>query len=51
MGIISFVTDVAGQIGVNPRRIKLVTTDNLATVTTAGYLNSANLQGLQISRS
>lgn len=49
MGIVSLVTDVAGQIQVNPRRVKLVTTDNLATVTTAGYLNAANLQGLQLS--
>jgi len=48
MGIISITTDVAGQILVNPRRVKIVTTDNLATVTTAGYLNEANLMGYQI---
>jgi len=48
MGIISITTDVAGQIQVNPRRIKLVTTNDLATITAAGYLNSANLQGYQI---
>lgn len=30
---------VAGQVGVNPRRVQLIVTDNLSTVTTAGYLN------------
>lgn len=50
MSILSITTDVAGQVGittnaaqqpiggVNPRRVKMVVTDNLATVTTAGYL-------------
>lgn len=46
MGVISFVTDVPGQIGVSPRRVKVITTDGLATVTTAGYLdNVAKLNG------
>lgn len=45
MGIVSVTTDVTGQIGVNPRRVKVVTTDNLATVTTAAYFNSITLQG------
>ena len=45
MGILSFTTVLAGQsgnfIGGNvPRRVSIVTTDNLATVTTAGYLNN-----------
>ena len=44
MTIIRKTFDVAGQIGAHPRRIKLVVTDNLATVTTAGYLNNQNLQ-------
>lgn len=48
MGIISFTTDVAGQINVNPRRVKIVSTDNLATVTAAGYLNTINSEGLAI---
>lgn len=48
MGIISLVTDLAGQINVNPRRVKLVTTDSLATITTAGYLNPANLMGFTL---
>lgn len=41
-------TDVAGQIGVNPRRIKIVSTDSYATITSAGYLNQVNTQGLTI---
>lgn len=41
MAILSFTTDVAGQIAVYPRRVKLVTTDDLDTITTAGYLSSA----------
>jgi hypothetical protein len=45
MGIISLITDVPGQIGDRPRRPKLITTDTLATVTTAAYLNQYNLQG------
>jgi hypothetical protein len=48
MGIISLITDLPGQIGDNPRRPKLITTDNLATITTAGYLNPANLEGQSI---
>lgn len=45
MGILSFSTTLPGQsgnfIGGNvPRRISLTTTDNLATITTAGYLNN-----------
>jgi|SRR5579859_1193998 hypothetical protein len=47
MGILQFTTDEAGQIGQNPRRVKIVTTDNLSTVTAAGYLNKQGqvLQG------
>lgn len=48
MSIVSIYTDFAGQIGANPRRVKIVTTDNLATVTTAGWLNNNNLQGYQL---
>jgi len=50
MAILSLTTDVAGQVGiinnasqqpiggVSPRRVKMVVTDNLTTVTTAGYI-------------
>ena len=48
MGLLSLNTDVAGQIGVNPRRVKMVTTDNLTAITTAGYLNPQNLEGRAI---
>lgn len=42
MGIISFVTDTTGTVGQHPRRCKLVTTDNLSTVSTAAYLNNVS---------
>jgi hypothetical protein len=48
MGILNLVTDTAGQIGVNPRRVKMITTNNLAAITAAGYLNSGNLEGRAI---
>lgn len=48
MGIVQINTDTAGQINVNPRRVKIITTDTLATVITAGYLNPTSLQGYTI---
>jgi hypothetical protein len=39
MSIVSFNTTTTGQIGIFPRLCELATTDNLATITTAGYLN------------
>ncbi len=48
MSIISIYTDTAGQVGVNPRRVKIVSTDSLATITTAGYLNPTSLEGYVI---
>lgn len=39
MSIVSFNTLTPGLQGVNPRRVQFVATDDLATVTTAGYLN------------
>lgn len=39
MGIKSIYTDTTGQVQVNPRRVKIISYDNLATVTTAGYIN------------
>lgn len=48
MGIVKITTDVPGQIGVSPRRVKIISTDNLATVTAAGYLNPAALEGYNI---
>jgi hypothetical protein len=40
MGIVSIYTDTTGQVNVNPRRVKIITTDSLGTVTTAGYLGA-----------
>jgi hypothetical protein len=49
MGIIAIYTENPGQINSpNVRRVRIITTDNLATVTTAGYLNPASLQGYTI---
>ena len=53
MGILSITTNVAGQTGgliggVLPRTVKIVTSDNLATVTAAGYLNNVSLEGYNI---
>jgi hypothetical protein len=46
--LFSISTDSPGQIGVNPRRVKIITYDDLATVMTAGYLNPAALEGYTI---
>lgn len=48
MGILTINTNSTGQIDVNPRRVTIMTTDSLATVTTAGYLNPISLQGYNI---
>lgn len=48
MGILQITTDTTGQIGVNPRRVKIITTSDLTAVTTAGYLNPATLEGYTI---
>jgi len=48
MGIVQITTDVPAQIGVAPRRVKILSSDNLATVTAAGYLNTASLEGYTI---
>lgn len=47
MSILSINVNTTGLVGdtVNPRRNTMVTTDNLATVTTAGYLNGENSGG------
>lgn len=43
MGILSITTDLAGELNDNPRRVRIISTDNLAAVTTAGYLNAKTL--------
>lgn len=47
MSILSITTDVAGQIAVNPRIVKLVTNDNYTTITGANYLQSAINSGYE----
>lgn len=48
MGIVSLTTDVAGQVGIKPRTVRLVSTDPLAVVQTAGYLNTYIREGFAI---
>lgn len=50
MTIISFNTQTPGLQGVNPRTVQLVTTDNLATITAAGYMNKQGqvLEGMNL---
>lgn len=47
MSILSFNVNVTGLVGetVNPRRNTMVSTDTLATITAAGYLNNQNSSG------
>lgn len=49
MGIIQAPVSLASQVGVIPATRKMVTTDNLATITAAGYLNGVNLEGFPLS--
>ncbi len=49
MGVLLVITDEPGQINQpNVRRVKIISSDNLATVTTSGYLNPVTLQGFYI---
>lgn len=41
--------DYVGQIGFVPRRMKMVTTDNLATILTPGYMHAGNSQGFVVN--
>lgn len=42
MTILSFTTDVAGQIGVKPRLVRIVATDALAAVSAAGFIKNSS---------
>lgn len=44
MGILNLNRVEIGQVGVKPGTIKMISTDNLATVTAAGYLNEVGNQ-------
>lgn len=49
MGILQLPTQVPAQVGIFPNSKFMVTTDSLATITTAGYLNGVSLQSNPIS--
>ena len=49
MGILQLPTQVPGMVGVLPNQKFMVTTDNLSTITAAGYLNSVNLESNPLS--
>lgn len=51
MGIVQIPTVLPSQVGILPQRKRMVTTDSLATITTAGYLNSTDLQSNPIAPS
>ena len=51
MTILQLTTDFAGQTSVAPRTVRLVTTDSLTAITTAGYLNKAQRNGFQFQPS
>lgn len=38
-----------GEVGIKPGSLKMITTDNLATITAAGYLNGVGNQLLEVS--
>lgn len=40
--------DTAGQVGVKPRKVSILSTDSLAVVTATGYLNGTSLQGITL---
>jgi hypothetical protein len=45
MAILQITTDYAGEVGVLPRKVRILATDALSVVTTAGYLNGARAEG------
>ncbi len=49
MGILQLPMPIAANTGVIPNIKTMCTTDSLATITTAGYLNSVNLEGYPVS--
>src|ERR1700691_1953717 len=48
MGLLQVPTPLPAQQGIIPATKKMVTTDDLSVLTTAGYLNYSNLQGFSI---
>lgn len=50
MGILQLPTPLPAQVGINPATKKMVTTDNISTITAAGYLNAVNLESYPITQ-
>lgn len=51
MPIVNIQTDFAGQVNVNPRIIRIDSTDTYAQITTAGYLSGSQMEGFAFSES
>ena len=51
MGLFQIPTVLPSQVGIKPQRKRMVSTDSLATITAAGYLNQFNLEGNPIAPS
>jgi hypothetical protein len=49
MAILSITPGITGLAGVNPSYYLIDTSDSVATITTAGYLNSARAEGFVFS--
>lgn len=49
MAITQITTDFAGQDGIAPQIPRIVTTDDLTTITTAGYLDNVQKQGFVLN--
>ncbi len=49
MPIINLIVGETAQVGEFPRTNKMITSDNLATITEAGYLNNSNTSSKQIA--
>lgn len=47
MSILNITLDSTGLVGVNPRLVKILSTDSLATITAQNYLYGAQLEGFQ----
>lgn len=48
MTILQITTDFAGQVGILPRLVRLLSDDDYDTITAAGYLNGAAAMGVTI---
>lgn len=51
MSLLQLVRVSVGQVGVQPGSVKMLSSDSLATITTAGYLNGSGLQLQEVNLS